>query len=495
MEKIFYKLKRIPRHYPKSYLTLCAVLAMLGYGYLLAFPVLTMVGVLQIIALAPTLLGLDPQQFIKCGIWLAITATAAFLSYRLVTLKFPDRPGLQVNADHAPRLYQILQDIQCSYRWPKIHEIRISDQYELKLQKTPVYGLPFWSTNHITVGLPLLQTLSPDQFKYLLTRLIIQYSKRRAPVTNWVRQLRDVWNDYIRAYKHQQRPGDQVFYWFFLGYSHVYNTLTTSAREADELRADSSALDLINNDDLFNAIQLGFVTQAYLEKQFWPNLAKMLNTGSGATLSPFTKLTGITQNALEKLDIKQWLEKQYARGEASRRFNPSLKARMDNLGRTKIKAPKPIEANAAQHFLQNTYPKVVRIMDTRWLQKHGFRPAVSPNPNKTPAKAPAARPQARGVPKTSVNKIATAKPGATRVASGNNAKNVVKLNARQNQPKPDRKISRPQEPPPRKHANNKSKTNPPVLRPIPTAKVKRNPPQPSGDTLPEDYLDMDALFK
>ena len=205
IKSLFYK-------FPRFYLGCVVLIALSGYAFVLLFPLLVLAGLLNIYEIFA--LG-DISNWQAALTWLAVVLIASLVSYRLTLIK-PKKPvGLTLPEDKAPELFKLVQQHHAYFKRPKIHHIVITANYELDIVKTPMLALPVWSTNTMVIGLPVLQSLSKEQLECVVARRIGQFSKRYNPLTNWLYQLRAIWQQYRVTYSKQQGLGIEPLKWFF----------------------------------------------------------------------------------------------------------------------------------------------------------------------------------------------------------------------------------------------------------------------------------------
>ena len=148
------------RH-PYLYLSCLTVTALLGYGFLFAFP-------LTFLFFAASVPGAIIDATNKLDVVLVLTSiviasVAAWMSYYLYKLRPPLPAGRPLAIEEAPLLYEYINDACKLYRSPQVHMVRIVSDYHVEIIKTPKNGFPLLYTNTLLIGLPVFQSLSPKQ--------------------------------------------------------------------------------------------------------------------------------------------------------------------------------------------------------------------------------------------------------------------------------------------------------------------------------------------
>ena len=372
----FYKTAQL---LPNAYAVVVAVAAMAGFAYLLLFPVLLVMGIWTIITLSFT--AQFPANIMYLVFWLGITALAGAVTLYLVKLKFRKAEGIHIDPHMASKLFRLLGKINVQVPIPKIDRIVVTEQLSLDVVKTPVASLPVWSCNTLVIGLPLMQCLSPEYFECAVTRKLLQYSKSRHWFIKWLHQLRNTWTLYLNTLSADVTFSNFLLLMFFRVYAPFYRNLSTPVAHRCELEADKDTLDVINDEDLLQTIETVIVSKIFLDQQYWPKIEKMLLDGSKQSIQPYTKLEDILKGGLTTKNTKRWLDTLYTHEPNRINAIPGLRARMQNIGRSRIRIPEKIGESAAHYFLDNDYPTIVARINHLWRQRHDKLPAKMPMHN------------------------------------------------------------------------------------------------------------------
>jgi hypothetical protein len=367
--------------FPEAYKILLIPVALSGYAYLLCFPVLLLTGTFQLVQLLVTTpLGQITHHLDTLAIWASMVLLGLLITRQIFRIKFSPPEGITINPSTASKLHTLLRQINRQITAPKVDRIIITEQLSLDIVKTPTYPLPFWSTNTLVVGLPLMQCLSPDYFKCAMVRKLIQHSKREHGIAKWIVQLRNIWPLFTKVTSPRLNILNSPLYYFFKLYAPLYRYLTIPAANHVELLADQDTLRVINDEDLLQTIEKIIVTKIYLEKQYWPKINNMINHNRYKIIEPYSKLEQVLQNGLTPQLSKRWLDRLYCHHSNQISPVPDLRSRMNNIGRSKIRIPEKTAETAAHYFLDSAYLDIISEMNQLWLlrssnlydnEKHG----------------------------------------------------------------------------------------------------------------------------
>lgn len=364
-------------------------LAVGGYLFLYSFPLMVIAGIAVILftLMAP----MSILSLIPIAIAIPMIALGAIISVRIATIRFQPAEGLLLDGGRYPQLHQLLDEVQEEYKLAKIDRLIMIQAYNMEIYKTPLNGFAYWSKNTLAIGLPLMQTLSPDYFTVSLRRKLIQYSKKHNAISNWIHQLRYIWALYPREFKKRGAFGDRLVYWFFSAYAPMYEFFTRRCSQLEELHADKNALDMVNSEELLKVIGTMLISEMFLQKKYWPNIQNIFKTNPKATPPPYNSIPAVTAKTLAGMDKQKWLINHFNKDGMQEHYGtkPSLKSRMTELGCSSVEEPEVMKQSAAQVYLEADYPKVAMYMNKMWLKrvrKTAAKPAspVVPLPTKKP---------------------------------------------------------------------------------------------------------------
>ncbi len=354
----------------KAYFALAALVTGLGYFMLALFPLLALIGIFKILGgmtSASSFLG-----WIGVLIWMGITAAAAVITYTLATVKIQMPSGLGLKEDKAPRLHELIAEINQTYSIPKIDRIIVHDHCELDMVSVPRFGLPLLTTNVLYIGLPVLQSLSPTYFKGALARKLGQFSAQHNRLTHWIYRWRQYCFQYQRSYNRSRSPLYIPLKMFFKFYTPLLEAFTVHAARRDEMEADMYALQVMNDEELADVILQLEVSKQFLKTKYWPKLFSMLRKNpQNPERLPHISMPGVLRKSLTENEFAQTMKELLNNEPTWQDGVPSLIARLEHIGQTKLNMPPPVMESAAQRYLGDAFSAVVKLLDKQWVAKNG----------------------------------------------------------------------------------------------------------------------------
>lgn len=352
-----------------------AVAALLGYGWLLAFPGLV-IGIAGFgnlphkIATASSL-----GDFVAIGAWTGVAVFAGLFSYWLLRLQLIPPAGRELQPAEAPALFDLLAELHEQYAargWRgrrKLHRVCVTPVAGVAVVRCPRFGLPFVFENTLCIGLPTLQTLAPLSFRALLARTLGQFHGTDQPVSRRLYELRATWACYRRCARTTPAPLRWLVERFFNWYAPFYERMSDELASAVEMTGDDYALQAVDPESLRDGLVAEATSKVFLNKCFWPALEQLRGKSLQPPTLPFAQLERAFHDS-DPREREAWWQ-QALRLESP--GIPSLGQRIADLGRPGIGQPQASQASAAQTLLGESLAPVVAELDAQWWAQHRRR--------------------------------------------------------------------------------------------------------------------------
>ncbi len=364
--------KRLLQPLVTRFPAMASVLALLGalpgLLLLLGMPLLALILLLQL-----------PQQMstaVSIIDWslLAISVVTILLSGAITwfILRTPLQPphGLPLDHSIAPGLLDLIDELENNYGRACVHRVVLRSDFDIQLIRTPRYGVPVWTTNTLTIGLPMLLSLPPAHFEALLARRIGQASGKHNRLSGWFYQLAVIWCVFRDSYIRQASPIVKLLGSFFKFYLPWYRKLAFFAMRHDELEADRYALELVNDRDMAGVMSQEIITRAFLEQKYWPKIKQLVRRGDTSRYAPYRQMPQVVQKSLTAEDARNWLMAAINSPDNLRETLPPLKLRLENIGHMKTGAPIPLtEVAATKLIAPQALSSILEKFDQRWLKQ------------------------------------------------------------------------------------------------------------------------------
>ncbi len=363
------KAEREPRHrwrallhrHPILVFTQALLAALPGFLLLLALPI----GLLLIAAGWPRDPG-DPAQWIVPGLGLALALLGAWLAAGLLRPMRKPR-GLSLEHTMAPGLYEWISEAENQWGKPVVDRIVLRSGWHLRIVATPRFGLLPWpATRTLEIGLPLLLTLAPEQFRALLSREIGRAANQHALLSGRLCRLGDLWEQLA---SHFRRHGPAVGRLLFGAQHRLYRRAAAPACRHDTLAADTGAIQFVNDRELAEVLAQAAVTRRFLHQRFWPKIRELAAREHPPRHLPYATMGKVTAAGMDRAFLQQALADSLDERDGE---PPGLATRLEHLGFSKPLPPRPLKKFAAADAIAPaSLVGIIREFDRRWVKRQG----------------------------------------------------------------------------------------------------------------------------
>ena len=334
--------------HPGIYVFAVYCIACLGYAYLLLFPVLFLA---SSFAAFESLSNYESLAIGQLLLQVLVLVISAQVTYSIARFR-PKLPGRTVKITNKPseRLFELVGEFIRHYQSARINRIVFTSDFEIDVIKTPRLPIPVWHTTTLVIGMPVLQCFSVTRFQCALARRVGQNSRRRKWKGNLLYQLRNTWPLYAVDSDHVS-VGYQPIRWFFAVYAPVYRVISAPLARADELAADTCAMELFSDDDVLDLITVQMACLRYLEDECLPVVEKMHVNDSITAESATAGTVSLICKLIHSDRMARWISEA---GAAETRLDdtlPCLAARVQNIGHTAARMCMTNSESAASIYL------------------------------------------------------------------------------------------------------------------------------------------------
>ena len=246
------RLERESGAHPRSYLLRVAALALLGFALLGALLAAAGFGLLLIAGIVVAIIATGGAAllvllkfgkllfFLAVPLWFLVRSAMKALFVRL-----PAPQGEALARSDAPALFAAIDGMRRQLRGPAVHRVLLVDEVNAAIVQRPLFGLFGFPRNHLLLGLPLLESLSPDEALAVVAHEYGHLSGSHGRFAAFIYRLRLSWATIEALARHWQG-----FFGRWLGravawYAPYFNAYTFVLARANEYEADRAAADLV----------------------------------------------------------------------------------------------------------------------------------------------------------------------------------------------------------------------------------------------------------
>jgi Zn-dependent protease with chaperone function len=363
------RLEKISRKNPRLYLLRVVGLVVLAYGYLLT----VLFGSLALCLVMLPLLAYVPVL----AIFGFITFGSIFLAMaRGLWVKIEPPKGQPIKRAEAPGLFTLLDELCAALHCRPFHEVFIVGAMNAGVVQIPRFGIFGWHRNYLVLGLPLMQSLAPEEFKAVLAHEFAHSSRGHGRLGNWLYRVRRSWAQiFARMGRHRTRFGRALFkgiHWFWP----IFNGHVFVLARANEYEADACSVRVAGADAAANALIRTRVDGSFFDEKFWPDIFKLTREVSQPPANVMLSFQQALKATPSADDTTRWLRQAFLVETNNADTHPCLKDRLRAIGRLPSEveqgkfsdAPPFPSLSAAKFFLGNHAEIVAQRVSEDWCR-------------------------------------------------------------------------------------------------------------------------------
>ena len=345
------RLRHAARRRPGVFRLKTALLAALGYAYILA--------ILSLILLAGFILPL----------FLLVPALIlVYLILRALWVRVYPPPGLALDRPDAARLYRELDALRAKLYIPAFDCIQLDGSFNAAVNQIPRLGILGWNRSYLTIGLPLLLGLSPQQFRCVLAHEMCHLFGGHSRFGTWLYRAGESWNRLMQGFEARDSRADALFRAFFRWYVPRLNAHTLALAQVNELDCDRFAADLMGSRDKADALIWVRLKGRYYDTVFWDEIWKTCESSPEPPANSFSTLREAIRVHPEGEIAVKWLDEALVEVVPAEEVHPSLSDRLKSLGEAP-RVPPPLEETAAEFFLRDHLDRYLENFSADWREK------------------------------------------------------------------------------------------------------------------------------
>jgi Zn-dependent protease with chaperone function len=290
-ETLVKRLEPFAQRRPGLYALRVGMVAGLGYAFLL-LALLVLLGLLAVLVLVA-------RQAAYLAIKVAIPLLALMGAIlRSLWVKIPEPEGVPLKPAEVPALFQTVGALGKTLRAPKLHSVLLTLEFNAGISHRPRLGVLGWPKRYLLLGLPLLQALTPEQFRAVLAHEFGHLSGNHGHFASWIYRTRQTWTHLLENLQSQKRWGTGLFVRFSKWYAPWFNAYSFVLARAHEYEADRAAAEVTSGREIAEALVAINLKNRLLQGSFWPGVwkavteqrdppADVLSDSSHALAGPF----------------------------------------------------------------------------------------------------------------------------------------------------------------------------------------------------------------
>lgn len=355
------RLEQQSRERPGWYKARVTLLAILGYGY---------VGIMLALLLALTAVVIASAVYLKAlAVKIAIPILIVVgLVLKAMWVRLSPPEGRALGPREAPALFEMIERLRRKLKAPRFHRVLLTGEFNAAVVQQPRLGLFGWHRNYLFIGLPLMKSLTREQFEAVLAHEFGHLARGHGRMSNWIYRLRMTWARLMSALEEQRSWGTFLFRRFFNWYVPYFSAYSFPLARANEYEADATAARLVSPGALGQALTAVNVIGSYLGENYWPRIYRQADDLPQPRFAPFTELGGgLASDLKDESSVRKWLDQALERVTTVDDTHPALAERVKAIGETPRFSP-PAEGQAADRLLGEKLAGLTEEFDNNWRE-------------------------------------------------------------------------------------------------------------------------------
>ena len=348
---------------PNNYQLRVAALTAIGYGYIGAIFGLICLGLAIGLWLVRGLveftqhrtMPIDPER------WWMLCGFLAIVVFSAQSTPLKDR---EIHRTEFPELFTTIDRLRARLNAPPIHHVVINYEHNAAVYQSPRLGWLGWDCNYLLLGLPLMQSLTPEQFEATLAHELGHLSSNDNRFMGSVLRVRQIW---------EQIAADRnlfIFQWFFRWYEPLIKAYSFVLVRDREYAADALAKRMTSPAVTASDLIQTYIYQHYLQEWFDLQLDPQAGDLDLPPANVVTQMLAALRKPLDPQVAKIWLDLILAEATDTDDTHPCLSDRLAAVGCPTPKSwtPQPILHTAAEHFFGDRLVDLAAELDLQWCE-------------------------------------------------------------------------------------------------------------------------------
>ncbi|HEY7214911.1 MAG TPA: M48 family metalloprotease, partial [Thermoanaerobaculia bacterium] len=341
---------------PGRYRLRVLLLALLGYGYVLGI----LAGTVALIVLV-LLYGRFGGLILKLEIVLLVFAG---MILRALWVRLSPPQGLPIERRDAQVLFDEIDRLRQSLRTPPIHQVLLTAEVNASMAQVPRLGILGWQKNYLTLGLPLMQSLSPAGFRSVLAHELGHLSRTHGRFTGWIYRVRKAWEQLLEELEKRRHRGAVLFKRFFAWYAPYFSACSFVLARAQEYEADRLAAQAAGPREAAQALVTVAMAGDYLARDFWPSFFQRA-VSQPRPDDAVHEVGRVVGGGAWRETAAERMERVVDAETEVQDSHPCLRDRLAALGE-KPALPEPVDESAAEHYLGAALPALAERLAAGW---------------------------------------------------------------------------------------------------------------------------------
>ncbi len=305
-------------------------------------------------------------------------AVFTFAIVSALWVRIPPPEGIPLLPGQAPRLFAMLEDLRDKLDCAPLFAVLVTPEFNASAAQYPRYGIFGGYRNVVTVGLPMLQALSPEGLKAVLAHELGHLSGNHSRFAGKTYRVRAAWSRLTENFKAKGGLTELIFGKFFNLYAPYFSAYTFVLARQDEYEADRCAAELTSPQVMTDALIRTDLAAQFLDEEYWKDVYERADFIPKPDAAPFSAIGSALREQMKPTDCERWLDRALRQRTDTGDTHPSLMDRLAALGTlegrdrnsfdppVRPSLPSAPSVSAAQYYFGDALNPLIARLDEEW---------------------------------------------------------------------------------------------------------------------------------
>jgi Zn-dependent protease with chaperone function len=297
-----------------------------------------------------------------------VAAVPLLLIVRSLRIRIEPPAGERLTRATSPELFRMIDKLRRRLRTPRLHNVLLTPDFNAGVMQVPRLGLFGWHRSYLFIGLPLMKSLTAEQFQAVLAHELGHLARGHARAGNWIYRLRLIWQPLEGAFAVNPQWGTKAIRAFFRWYIPRFSATSFPLARANEYEADAAAARLTSARSAAQALTAVSIVGSYLSERYWPQIHSAARELPQPAFAPYSEFMATAIQAVPPEELRTWQVAALAARTSYHDTHPSLTDRLQAMGARAEFAP-PLAGNSAERLLGAERERLERTFDAQWRER------------------------------------------------------------------------------------------------------------------------------
>ncbi|MCP5151702.1 MAG: M48 family metalloprotease [Ectothiorhodospiraceae bacterium] len=272
--------------------------------------------------------------------------------------------SLSITAADAPVLFAEIASLRADLGLPRIHEVLVDDEFNASMTR---FGIPGWTRNTLTLGLPLMMAVTPQEMRAVVAHEAAHLVGLRCGFSRWVSRVLSITRRQAADYDTDDALGAGILDRCFKWYMGSFDAFALPLMRAVELEADAMAVAATSPEVAASSLAAAVRDDVAGELYWRPLIARAHHEPRPAPYAGLARFHRSHTPAPGVLD--HHLERALAVRAGALDTHPSMRDRLAAIGATPCRRFN-VDPSAADAWLGGALDRLIAALDARWVEQN-----------------------------------------------------------------------------------------------------------------------------